>query len=191
MKSSPLAGWPAQPQAVYFRFEKGGLTLDNQPVPWSAEAVVVEALLRLPPAARRRGRLHSCASPASTRSRPRSCGRRGRPAPPPLLPLPRPEGDRHGRADVEAPRPRQRWRSRSSPPSSSSPSCGWTCRRRSCPSLGRSVAAQTFVSTQQQGLDRVGRDPQPDRPGPAAGPGAVGDVPNGPRDEDGGHARSH
>ena len=46
-----LAG---QPQAVYFRFEKGGLTLDNQPVPWSAEAVVVEALLRLPPAARRR-----------------------------------------------------------------------------------------------------------------------------------------
>jgi hypothetical protein len=47
-----LAG---QPQAVYFRFEKGGLTLDNQPVPWSAEAVVVEALLRLPPTARRRG----------------------------------------------------------------------------------------------------------------------------------------
>ena len=47
-----LAG---QPQAIYFRFEKGGLTLDNQPVPWSAEAVVVEALLRLPPTARRRG----------------------------------------------------------------------------------------------------------------------------------------
>jgi hypothetical protein len=47
-----LAG---QPQAVYFRSEKGGLTLDGQPVPWSAEAVVVEALLRLPPAARRRG----------------------------------------------------------------------------------------------------------------------------------------
>jgi hypothetical protein len=47
-----LAG---QPQALYFRCEKGGLTLDNQPVPWSAEAVVVEALLRLPPTARRRG----------------------------------------------------------------------------------------------------------------------------------------
>jgi hypothetical protein len=46
-----LAG---QPQALYFRCEKGGLTLDNQPVPWAAEAVVVEALLRLPPAARRR-----------------------------------------------------------------------------------------------------------------------------------------
>lgn len=47
-----LAG---QPQAIYFRSEKGGLTLDNQPVPWSAEAVVVEALLRLPPTARKRG----------------------------------------------------------------------------------------------------------------------------------------
>lgn len=47
-----LAG---QPHALYFRCEKGGLTLDNQPVPWSAEAVIVEALLRLPPAARRRG----------------------------------------------------------------------------------------------------------------------------------------
>jgi len=44
-----------QPQSLYFRSEKGGLTLDNQPVPWSAEAVVVEALLRLPAAARRRG----------------------------------------------------------------------------------------------------------------------------------------
>jgi hypothetical protein len=45
----------SQPQALYFRSEKGGLTLENQPVPWSAEAVVVEAILRLPPAARRRG----------------------------------------------------------------------------------------------------------------------------------------
>ena len=45
----------AQPQGLYFRSEKGGLTLENQPVPWSAEAVVVEALLRLPPSARRRG----------------------------------------------------------------------------------------------------------------------------------------
>jgi hypothetical protein len=44
----------AQPQSLYFRSEKGGLTLENQPVPWSAEAVVVEAILRLPPAARRR-----------------------------------------------------------------------------------------------------------------------------------------
>ena len=29
----------AQPQGLYYRFEKGGLTLDQQPVPWSAEAV--------------------------------------------------------------------------------------------------------------------------------------------------------
>ena len=47
-----LAG---QPQALYFRSEKGGLTLENQPVPWCAEAVFVEALLRLPTAARKRG----------------------------------------------------------------------------------------------------------------------------------------
>ena len=46
-----LAG---QPQGLYFRFEKGGLTFDNQPVPWSADAVVVEALLRLPSTARKR-----------------------------------------------------------------------------------------------------------------------------------------
>lgn len=44
-----------QPQGLYFRSEKGGLTLDAQPIPWSADAVVIEALLRLPPAARRRG----------------------------------------------------------------------------------------------------------------------------------------
>ena len=36
----------SQPQSLYFRCEKGGLTLENQPVPWSAEAVIVEALLR-------------------------------------------------------------------------------------------------------------------------------------------------
>ena len=43
-----------QPQGMYYRFEKAGLTIDQQPVPWSAEAVVVEALLRLPPSARKR-----------------------------------------------------------------------------------------------------------------------------------------
>ncbi|WP_020473180.1 hypothetical protein [Zavarzinella formosa] len=44
----------SQSQAVYYRSEKAGLTLENQPVPWCAEAVVVEALLRLPPTARHR-----------------------------------------------------------------------------------------------------------------------------------------
>ncbi len=40
--------WPMQriglpPQALHFGFEKAGLTLCDQPIPWSAEAVVVEA----------------------------------------------------------------------------------------------------------------------------------------------------
>jgi hypothetical protein len=43
-----------QPQALHFRFEKAGQTLHEQPIPWNAEAVLVEALLRLPPAARRK-----------------------------------------------------------------------------------------------------------------------------------------
>jgi hypothetical protein len=43
-----------QPQALHYRFEKAGLTLHEQPIPWNAEAVLVEALLRLPPAARRK-----------------------------------------------------------------------------------------------------------------------------------------
>lgn len=50
------------PQALYFRYEKAGLTIDQQAVPWSADAVIVEALLRLPAAARKRNdfqlRLH-------------------------------------------------------------------------------------------------------------------------------------
>src|SRR5205823_5889607 len=44
-----------QPQAVHFSFEKGGLTLHDQPVPWNAEAVLVEASLHLrTPASRRK-----------------------------------------------------------------------------------------------------------------------------------------
>ncbi len=41
-------------QAVHTRYEKAGLALHDLPVPWNAEAVVVEVLLRLPPAARRK-----------------------------------------------------------------------------------------------------------------------------------------
>src|SRR5262245_790278 len=44
----------AQASALYFRCEKAGLTLENQPIPWNAEAVLVEALLRLPLKARRK-----------------------------------------------------------------------------------------------------------------------------------------
>jgi hypothetical protein len=36
-----------QPQAMHFSYEKAGLTVDDQPIPWNAEAVVVEANLRL------------------------------------------------------------------------------------------------------------------------------------------------
>jgi hypothetical protein len=36
-----------QSQALHFSYEKSGLTLDNQPIPWNAEAVVVEANVRL------------------------------------------------------------------------------------------------------------------------------------------------
>jgi hypothetical protein len=46
--------WPMhrnglQPQALHFSYEKAGLTVDEQPIPWNAEAVVVETRLRLPP----------------------------------------------------------------------------------------------------------------------------------------------
>src|SRR4051812_8130471 len=43
-----------QPQALHHSFEKAGLTLHGQPIPWNAETVVVEALLKLPVAAPRR-----------------------------------------------------------------------------------------------------------------------------------------
>src|SRR5437764_13815098 len=41
-------------QAVHIRYEKAGLSLYDLPVPWNADAVVVEVLLRLPVAARRK-----------------------------------------------------------------------------------------------------------------------------------------
>lgn len=41
-------------QALFYSFEKAGLTLHDQPIPWNAESVLVEASLRLPTAARRR-----------------------------------------------------------------------------------------------------------------------------------------
>jgi hypothetical protein len=44
----PLYRISHQPQALHFSFEKAGLTLHDQPIPWNAEAVLVEALLRLP-----------------------------------------------------------------------------------------------------------------------------------------------
>jgi hypothetical protein len=44
-----------QPQALHYSYEKAGLTVNDQPIPWNADVVIVEALLRLPnPANRRR-----------------------------------------------------------------------------------------------------------------------------------------
>src|SRR3984893_14352734 len=41
-------------QALHFSYEKAGLALHDQPIPWNAEAVLVEASVRLPPACPRR-----------------------------------------------------------------------------------------------------------------------------------------
>jgi hypothetical protein len=51
--------WPIfrtgpQSQALAFSFEKAGLTLHNQPIPWNAEAVLVEAQLQAKEPARRK-----------------------------------------------------------------------------------------------------------------------------------------
>jgi hypothetical protein len=43
-----------QPKTLYYSFEKAGLILHDQPVPWNAEAVVVETLVRLPDGVSRR-----------------------------------------------------------------------------------------------------------------------------------------
>ena len=47
----PLYRIGPQPQALHFSYEKAGLIVHDQPIPWNAEAVLVEATLRLPPAA--------------------------------------------------------------------------------------------------------------------------------------------
>jgi hypothetical protein len=51
--------WPMhrsglQPQALHYSYEKAGLTLHDQPIPWNAEAVLVEASVHLPPSNPRR-----------------------------------------------------------------------------------------------------------------------------------------
>src|SRR5438477_968738 len=51
--------WPMhrtgpQPQALHYSYEKAGLTLHDQPIPWNAEAVLVEALVRVPATSPRR-----------------------------------------------------------------------------------------------------------------------------------------
>jgi hypothetical protein len=51
----PLSRTRPHGQAIHTRYEKAGLALYDLPVPWSADAVVVEVNLRLPAAARRKG----------------------------------------------------------------------------------------------------------------------------------------
>src|ERR1700745_3616224 len=43
-----------QPQALHYSYEKAGLTLRDQPIPWNAEAVLVEVVARLPASGQRR-----------------------------------------------------------------------------------------------------------------------------------------
>jgi len=50
----PLRRTRPHGQAVHTRYEKAGLDLYDLPVPWNADAVVVEVLLKLPPAARKK-----------------------------------------------------------------------------------------------------------------------------------------
>jgi hypothetical protein len=48
-----------QPQALHYNYEKAGLTVNDQPIPWNADAVTVEASLRITsPSARRKGDFH-------------------------------------------------------------------------------------------------------------------------------------
>jgi len=42
-----------QSQALHFSYEKAGLVIEDQPVPWSADAILVEAHVRLQPTAKR------------------------------------------------------------------------------------------------------------------------------------------
>ncbi|HYV34878.1 MAG TPA: hypothetical protein VE988_04185, partial [Gemmataceae bacterium] len=51
--------WPSSPsgtkaQAMHVSYEKAGLVIDNQPIPWNADAVIVECLAKVPGAAVRR-----------------------------------------------------------------------------------------------------------------------------------------
>jgi hypothetical protein len=44
----PLHRTGPKPQAMHHSYEKAGVIVDSQPIPWNAEAVLVEGLLRLP-----------------------------------------------------------------------------------------------------------------------------------------------
>src|ERR1700722_14329493 len=46
LTTAPNAG----PSGLHVRYEKAGLILDQMPIPWNADAVIVEANVRLPSA---------------------------------------------------------------------------------------------------------------------------------------------
>jgi hypothetical protein len=48
MMTNPPRASPPASQGLHYSFEKAGLTLDRQAIPWNAEAVLVEAIVRLP-----------------------------------------------------------------------------------------------------------------------------------------------
>jgi hypothetical protein len=50
----PFSRSAAQPRALHYSYERAGLDLPDQPIPWNAEGVRVEALVRLPPSIGRR-----------------------------------------------------------------------------------------------------------------------------------------
>jgi hypothetical protein len=50
----PLYRIGPRSQAMHFRYEKAGRTVDDQPIPWNAEAVLVTAWVRLPKTSSRR-----------------------------------------------------------------------------------------------------------------------------------------
>ena len=50
----PIYRMAARPQSFHFSYEKGGLLIADQPIPWNAEVVLVEALVRLRPVHPRR-----------------------------------------------------------------------------------------------------------------------------------------
>jgi len=50
----PLSRMRSQAQPMHCSYEKAGLTLHQMPIPWNAEAVLVEAMLRLPAQTRRK-----------------------------------------------------------------------------------------------------------------------------------------
>ena len=44
----PMSRIVTGPQALHYSYEKAGLTLPGQPIPWNAESVVVETLAMFP-----------------------------------------------------------------------------------------------------------------------------------------------